>query len=74
MFLAQLILLILAVYVGVGFVIGVAFVARGVDHVDPAARGSGAVFRLLILPGCVALWPLIAQTWIARARRWEDSR
>ena len=47
-----------------GLAVGVPFVVRGVDRVDEAARGASRGFRLLILPGTVALWPLMATKWI----------
>lgn len=60
---AQLLLQLLALYLGVGVFFALAFVVRGVTVVDPAARGSSVGFRLLILPGSVALWPLLAKRW-----------
>jgi hypothetical protein len=63
MLIAQLILYVLGAYVLGGLLVGVPFVLRGVERVDPAARGTSLIFRLLILPGTVALWPLIAAKW-----------
>jgi len=40
-------------------------VGKGVDRIDPNARGAGLGFRLLILPGSAALWPLLLRRWIA---------
>ena len=60
---AELLLAGLAVYFGIGVVFAAAFVLRGVERIDSAADGSGAGFRLLILPGCAALWPLLARRW-----------
>ncbi len=65
---ADSILVLAAVYVLCGLVFAAAFVARGVGRVDHAARGSSLGFHLIIVPGCVALWPLLAVHW-ARARR-----
>lgn len=48
--------------VGVGF--GLVFVTVGVARVDPAARGAGWGFRLLVFPGAAALWPLLAWRWL----------
>jgi hypothetical protein len=48
-------------------VFAAAFVIRGVQRVDPAAKGAPLGFRLLILPGCAALWPLLLGRWM-RAR------
>ena len=43
--------------VGVGY--GAWFLARALDRFDHAAQDSGLGFRLLILPGLAALWPLM---------------
>ena len=61
---ARGILAVAGVYVGVGLLFGVAFVALGIQRIDPAARGAGWGFRLLVLPGVVALWPLLAARWL----------
>lgn len=63
--LAPLLVLSVAVYAAVGVVFAVPFVVRGVGQIDPAAREGTWGFRLLILPGCVALWPLLARRWWA---------
>ena len=54
----------LALYVGAGLVFALAFLSIGVGRIDPSARGSGLGFRLTILPGVVALWPLMLVRWI----------
>ena len=64
MIVAEVTLLIALAYVLCGLAVGVPFVLRGVDRVDEAARGATVAFRLLILPGTVALWPLMAAKWI----------
>ena len=53
----------LGVYAGVGLLFGVAFVTRGAARIDPQAVGGSWGFRLAILPGVVALWPLVARRW-----------
>jgi hypothetical protein len=65
---AQTILAVAAAYLACGFVFGVAFVTVGVGRVDPDARGTSVGFRLLILPGTTALWPLLAKRWAAASR------
>jgi hypothetical protein len=63
--LARTLLLVLALHGLAGLVFAARFLPRRIEQVDPSARGSGWAFRLLILPGVVALWPLL---W-ARSRR-----
>lgn len=51
-----------------GLVFAVPFVLRGAARIDPdAARGTWG-FRVLILPGCVALWPLLLVRWMRAPR------
>ena len=52
------------VYAAAGVLFAVAFVTWGVEQVDPAAKGAPLGFRLLILPGSVALWPLLLRRWM----------
>jgi len=51
-------------YAVLGVVFAAAFVTLGVQRVDPAAKGAPLGFRLLILPGCAALWPLLLGRWM----------
>lgn len=51
------------VYAAIGIVFALAFVTRGVWRIDPAARGASFGFRLVVLPGAMALWPLLARRW-----------
>jgi hypothetical protein len=59
-----LVLEVAALYGAVGFLFALAFLTVGVGRIDPGARGSGIGFRLTILPGVVALWPLMLVRWI----------
>ena len=52
-----------ACYVGLGLTFALIFVIAGVQRVDPAARGASVGFRLLILPGAAAFWPLLLWRW-----------
>jgi hypothetical protein len=65
---AEVLLLLVGVYLLCGLVVGVPFVLRGVDVVDEAAKSAPLGFRLLILPGSVALWPLVRARWIKSRR------
>jgi hypothetical protein len=56
-----------AVYLAAGVLVGAAFVVAGVTAVQPAPVTAGA--RLLLLPGAVALWPLILSRWLQARRR-----
>lgn len=56
----------LAVYAGLGLVFAVPFVWSGVERLDSEAQGSGIGFRLLILPGVTAFWPMFLYRWTRR--------
>ena len=68
MIVAEVTLLIALAYLLCGLAVGVPFVLRGVDRVDASAQGASLGFRLLILPGTVALWPLMVTKWIMAPR------
>lgn len=54
----------LAGYGALGLVFAIVFVVAGVQRVDERAAGAGWGFRLLILPGSAALWPLLVLCWV----------
>jgi len=49
-----------ALYLVLGVLFGVPFVVRGIGRIDPVARHGTWGFRLLVLPGSIALWPWLA--------------
>ncbi|MBY0503067.1 MAG: hypothetical protein K2X03_04105 [Bryobacteraceae bacterium] len=64
----SLLLTVAGLYAVIGLFFGLAFVSTGIRHVDPAANGSGFAFRLIILPGVAALWPVLLSRWISTRR------
>jgi len=50
------------VWLWVGAGVAVLFLTVGVDRIDPDARGA-YVFRLLLIPGILMLWPLVLWRW-----------
>lgn len=54
----------LGVYLILGALFAVPFSRRGVGRIDPAAVDGTWGFRLLIVPGVVALWPWLAWRWL----------
>jgi hypothetical protein len=65
---AELVARALEAYALIGALFAPAFVWSGAARVDPLARTGTWGFRVLILPGAAALWPLLAVRWW-RARR-----
>ena len=54
----------LAAYGLAGAVFAVAFVTTGIQRVDPVAQHAPLGFRLIVLPGVAALWPLLLVRWL----------
>jgi hypothetical protein len=49
-----------------GMVFGLYFIIRGAARLDTGARQMSVAMRLLLLPGSVALWPLLLIKLITR--------
>jgi hypothetical protein len=64
---APLIFRVVEAYAAMGGVAAIAFLAFGLDRIDPSARGAYA-FRPLLLPGLLLLWPLVVWRWRALSR------
>lgn len=47
-------------YLLIGLCFAVPFAARGAGRLDPVARHGTMGFRLLVIPGAMALWPYLA--------------
>lgn len=50
---------VLGIYTGLGLVIALFLAFFAIGKLDPAAKDGTWGFRLLIIPGLVALWPLM---------------
>ena len=61
--LVEIFVLLFVGYLAVGFLFAIAFVISGVRRVDSTAADGTWGFRLIILPGAMALWPLLAIRW-----------
>jgi hypothetical protein len=59
----------LAAYGLAGSVFAVAFVLLGIQRVDPVAEHSPIGFRLIVIPGVAALWPLLLGRWLRSRSR-----
>ena len=60
-------LIALAAYLACGFVFALAFALVGVKRIDPHAAQGSRGFRLLIIPGAMAFWPLLLRRWAGGA-------
>jgi hypothetical protein len=57
---------LLLAYCATGIFFGVLFITYGISRVDPVARGARLGFRVIVLPGVVALWPFLLIRWARR--------
>lgn len=64
---AEFIIMLVEWYLYAGIAVAVAFLVWGVDRIDAAARGA-FLFRVLVLPGLVGLWPLVLVMWRRHAK------
>ena len=70
----QFLLLAVAFYLIGGFVFAIPFVCLGVGKIDPHAVHGSWGFRLLIIPGTILLWPLLAFRWLSGAQEPPEER
>lgn len=63
---ANLVLMSIGIYIGIGVLFGLAFISFGAGKIDPAAKTMPLRARLLILPGVAALWPLMLVKWFTQ--------
>lgn len=64
---AQTLLMVGQIYVWIGLAVAVVFLAWGLDRID--AKGHGAwMFRPLLVPGVILIWPLVLWRWQVLAR------
>ena len=54
----------LVVYGVAGAVFAIVFVTIGIQRVDSVAEHAPLGFRLIVLPGAAALWPLLLVRWL----------
>jgi hypothetical protein len=59
----------LGLYALIGFFVGLVFVIKGIRVIDPVADAAPIRIRLLFLPGCVAIWPIVLQHWRSHAQK-----
>ena len=64
---AQIFLMVVSVYLVLGLVFAVLFVLRGYKRIDALAATAPLRIRILWMPAAVALWPLLARTWMRSA-------
>ncbi|MEP4249585.1 hypothetical protein [Tateyamaria sp.] len=59
---AEAILLGLRIWASIGAIIAAIFLTIGMDRIDEDAKGA-YIFRVLLIPGVVVIWPLVLWRW-----------
>lgn len=57
-------LILLGIYLACGLGFAIPFALKGVKRIDPHAANGSWGFRLLIVPGTMALWPMLLHRWM----------
>jgi len=57
-------LLGLAAYLFMGLIFAFPFVFLGAKKIDPSAVDASLGFKLVIVPGVIAFWPVLLLRWI----------
>jgi len=62
------------IYLITGLLFSIIFIIRGLSKMDEGAHGAGIGFKLIILPGCMVLWPFLLRKWIKLPPAQTDQR
>ena len=65
--LISILLILLGLYLLVGFLFGLVFAFAGAKAIDPGAVEGTWGFKLLIIPGCAIFWPLLLKRWVSKS-------
>lgn len=60
----QAVLDLVAAYAAVGVIFSIFLLLFGTTRIDNGVKNAGFGFRILILPGLIALWPLLLIRWL----------
>ena len=61
---AQIILIIVVVYLLLGVLFVIPFLIKGLAKVDEGTHGSTIGFKIIIIPGVVVFWPFLLKKWM----------
>ena len=70
---AEAILLVLRIWGSIGAVVAAVFLTIGMDRIDEDAQGP-YVFRPLLIPGILVIWPLVLWRWYVYETGREEPR
>lgn len=62
---AALFLILAGLYLAGGLAFAIPFAVIGMKKIDPHAKHGSWGFRVLVVPGAMAFWPLLLRRWAA---------
>jgi hypothetical protein len=71
---AAIILLFLGCYLVCGLLFAIPFTLLGAKRIDPIAAHGSWGFRVLIIPGTMAFWPLLLRRWASGVKDPPEER
>jgi hypothetical protein len=72
--LAPIFLSLMAAYLAIGLVFAIPFAMAGVKRIDPHAAHGSWGFRVLVIPGAAAFWPLLLRRWLGGTKEPPEER
>ena len=61
---AEILLIIVAIYLVLGVLFVFPFLMKGLNTVDEGANGSTIGFKIIIIPGVIVFWPVLLSKWM----------
>ena len=53
----------LGIYLIIGIIFSAVILIKGLSSLDPNAKSSGVGFKIIIIPGLIAFWPILWRKW-----------
>ena len=67
-------LILVGAYLACGLLFAIPFALVGVRRIDPHAAHGSWGFRLLVIPGTMAFWPLLFRRWATGVKEPPEER
>jgi len=65
---------LVGLYVLCGLVFAIPFVLKGAGTIDPVAKEGTWGFKVLVIPGVLVFWPILARRWMSGATHPPEAR
>ena len=54
----------LGIYLIIGILFSTVILIKGLSSLDPNTKSSGVGFKIIIIPGLIAFWPILWRKWM----------